>query len=122
MKQLAHMAGMILNAKLFLDHPGDHGRGPDAAVEPVGDRAAVQDVSQFLSLLFAQLRRPTRPIPFQQTVHSLALVALEPLRDLRSRRLQDSRQFAAGVPFRIQHHRAQSLGYAVGAIPLCFLA
>jgi hypothetical protein len=34
MEQPAHMARMILNAELFLDDPGDHGRGPDTGIQP----------------------------------------------------------------------------------------
>src|SRR5580765_2934218 len=38
MEQLAHMAGMIMNAEFLLDGPGDHGRGPDARIQAVGYR------------------------------------------------------------------------------------
>jgi hypothetical protein len=54
MKQLAHMAGMILDPELLLDYPGDHGRRPNAAVQPVGYRTAVQDVYQLLLLLLGE--------------------------------------------------------------------
>src|ERR1700686_298160 len=64
-KQLAHMARMILNPELLLDHPGNHGRGPDATVQTVSYRTTVENVSQLLLLLFCQFRWPTRPIPFQ---------------------------------------------------------
>jgi hypothetical protein len=45
------MAGMILNAELRFDHPGDHGRGPDAAVQTVRYRTAVENIPQLLLLL-----------------------------------------------------------------------
>jgi hypothetical protein len=32
MQQLAHLGGMILHPELFLNHPGDHRRGPDPSV------------------------------------------------------------------------------------------
>jgi hypothetical protein len=121
-KQFAHVAGMILNAEFLLDHPSNHGRRPDAAIQTVRHRTAVENVTQLLLLLFCQLRGPTRPIPFQQTIDSLRLITLEPFRYLGSRRLQDLRQFATGMSFRIQHYRAQPLRHAIGPIFLRFLA
>jgi hypothetical protein len=44
-QQLAHMTGMILDAEFLFDHPGDHGRRPDAIVQTVSHRAAVQNIS-----------------------------------------------------------------------------
>src|ERR1700758_4764899 len=41
MKQFPYLAGMILNTELLLDHPGNHGRRPDAAVQTVRNRTAV---------------------------------------------------------------------------------
>src|SRR6266852_6258077 len=58
-KQLAHMPRMILNPELLLDHPGNHGRRPDAAVQTVSYRTTVENVAQLLLLLFCQFRRPT---------------------------------------------------------------
>jgi hypothetical protein len=76
MQQFAHMARMILNPELLLDHPGNHGRRPDAAVQTVSHRATVENVTQLLLLLFCQLRGPTRPIAFQQTIDSIGLITL----------------------------------------------
>jgi hypothetical protein len=39
------MAGMILNAELLLDHPGNHGRCPDAVIQTVSYRTAVQNIA-----------------------------------------------------------------------------
>jgi len=39
------MAGMILNAELLLDHPGNHGRRPDAGIQTVSNRTAVENIS-----------------------------------------------------------------------------
>jgi hypothetical protein len=75
------MAGMILNTELLLDQPGDHGRCPDAIVQTIGDWAAVKDVCQLLLLLACQLRWPSRSKSFQQTVHALGLILLQPLGD-----------------------------------------
>jgi len=46
------MAGMILNAEFRFDHPGNHGRGPNAAVQAVGFRTVVENIPQLLLLLF----------------------------------------------------------------------
>src|SRR5207247_4307245 len=54
MEQLAHMAGVIRDAELLLDHPGDHGRCPDAVVQTVSYWTTVQNISQLLLLLFRQ--------------------------------------------------------------------
>src|SRR3982751_5813231 len=56
MKQLAHVPRMILNAEFLLDQPGDHGPCANAAVQPVSDRAAVQDISQLLLLFLGEFR------------------------------------------------------------------
>jgi len=79
MEQLAHMTGVILDVEFLFDHPGDHGRRPDAGVQAVSGRTAVQNISQLLLLLFRQFRWPARSIAFEQTIHSMALIALEPL-------------------------------------------
>src|SRR5712691_5982756 len=121
-KQLAHMTGVILDAELLLDHPGNHGRRPDAVVQTISHRTAVQNISQLLLLLFRQLRWSTRPVAFQQTVHSIRLIVLEPLRHLRPRCLQNPRQLAAGLAFRVQHDRLQSFSHTIGSVPFRFLA
>jgi hypothetical protein len=92
MEQLTHMARVMVDAELLLDHAGDHGRCPDAVVQAVSHRTTVQNISQLLLLLFRQFRWPTRPIAFQRSVHSIGLTALEPLRHLRSRCLENPRQ------------------------------
>src|ERR1700694_356330 len=122
MKQLAHMTGVILDAELLLDHPSDHGRRPNAVVQTVRHWTAVQNISQLLLLLFRQFRWPTRPIAFQQTVHSIALIALEPLRHLGSRRLENPRQLAAGLAFRVQHDCLQSFSDAISSLTFRFFA
>src|ERR1039457_3380261 len=43
-KQLAHMPGMVGDAELLLDHPGNHGRGPHAVVQSVSHRPTIQNV------------------------------------------------------------------------------
>src|SRR5260370_9438267 len=80
MKQFAHVARMILNPELLLDHPGNHGRRPDAGVQTVGHRTTIENVPQVLLLLLCQFRWPTRAIPFQQTIDSIGLITLKPLR------------------------------------------
>jgi len=116
------MTGVILDAELLLDHPGDHGRGPDAVVQTVSHRTTVHNVPPLLLLLFRQFRWPARPIAFQQTIHSLGLIALQPLGHLRSRRLENPRQLAAGLAFRVQHDRVQSFRHAIGSVPFRLLA
>jgi hypothetical protein len=116
------MTGVILDAELLLDHPGDHGRRPDAVVQTVSRRTAIQDISQLLLLLLRQFRWPARPIAFQQTVHSIGLIALEPLRHLRPRRLENPRQLAAGLTFRVQHDRLQSFRDAISSVTFRFFA
>ena len=54
-QQLAHVAGMVVHPELLLNHPGDHGRGPDSGVQAIGHRAAVQDVLQGLPVRATQL-------------------------------------------------------------------
>jgi hypothetical protein len=51
-KPFAHMARMIWNAELFLDHPSNHRRGPDATIQAVSDRTTVENVPRVLLLLF----------------------------------------------------------------------
>src|ERR1022692_855304 len=116
------MTRMIMNIELFLDHPANHGGCPDPTVQTVSRWPAVQDVSQLSLLFLRQFRRPTRPIPFQQALNSLNLITLQPLRDLRPRRLQDIRELATGTDFGIEHHRSQTFRHSVSSVFLCFLA
>src|ERR1022692_5343430 len=60
MEQLAHMARIIMNAEFLLDYPGDHGRGPDARIQAVGYRAAVDNVVELFPLRRRQLPWPAR--------------------------------------------------------------
>lgn len=68
-------------------------------------RTTIQNISQLLSLFFRQFRWPARPIAFQLAVHPIGPIALELFRDLGSRRLENPRQLAAGLAFRVQHDR-----------------
>lgn len=122
MQQLPHMTGMILDAELLLDDPGDHRGRPDSVVQTVGHRTAVQDISHLLLLLFCQLGGTARPVAFQQAFNPLGLITLQPRRDLGARRLQQVRQLTAGMSLGIQHHRSQALRHPVGTIFLGFFA
>src|SRR5437870_8326675 len=91
-------------------------RCPDAVVQSVSHRTAVQNISQLLLLLVRQFRGPARPIALQQAVDSMDLIALEPLGHLRSRCLENSRQLTAALAFRVQHDRLQSFRHAIGSV------
>ena len=75
MEQPAHMARMIMNAELFLDDPGDHGRGPDTGIQAVGYWAAVENVVELFPLRQRQLQWPARAMSFEQPVDAKSLVA-----------------------------------------------
>src|SRR5580693_4976454 len=75
MEQLAHMAWMIMNSEFLLDDPGDHGRGPDARIQTVGYRAAVENVVELFPLRRRQLQWPARAMSFEQPLHAKSLVA-----------------------------------------------
>jgi len=74
MKQLAHVAGMIDDTELLFDDPGDHRRGPDATIQPISHRAAVEDVADPAVLRFGQPPRPSRPVTFQQALNAVGLI------------------------------------------------
>jgi len=75
MEQPAHMAWMIMNAELFLDDPGDHGRGPDTGIQAVGYWAAVENVVELFPLRQRQLQWPSRAMSFEQPVDAKSLIA-----------------------------------------------
>ncbi|MBV8899473.1 MAG: hypothetical protein JOY92_05095 [Verrucomicrobia bacterium] len=122
MQQLAHMTGVVLHAELLLDHPGNPRRGPDAAVQAVSRRAALDNVTQLLLLNVRQLRRSPGSMSFQQAFYSIGLVLLEPNGNFGARGGQNRRQFAAGMTFRVEHHGSQAFGHAIGSVSFCFPA
>ena len=121
MKELAHMSGMVADTELCFDHTGNQGRGPHPAVQSIGDRPAVEEVLELFALRLTQLGWSARPIPLQETLDSVRLVAGQPLRHLGARRLENSRQLAAGPAFGIQKDGLQTLGHPVSALALRLL-
>ena len=112
------MSGMVTDAELFFDHPGNPGRGPHPAVQSIGDGPTVEEVLELFSLRCAQLGRAARPISLQESLDSVGLVAGQPLRDLGARRFENLRQLAAGPAFRIQDDGLQPFRHPVSAIAL----
>jgi hypothetical protein len=64
-----------MNAEFLLDDPGDHGRSPDARIQAVGYRAAVENVVELFPLRRRQLQWPARAMSFEQPFHAKSLVA-----------------------------------------------
>src|SRR5271167_3006199 len=122
MQQFAHVAGMVMHPELLLDHPGDHGRGPDSGVQTIGHRTAVQNVPQRLPLRALQLRWSSGALSFQQTFDPMHLIACQPLRNLGAWGLQNRRQLPAAAPLRIQHYCLQTLGHTIRSVPFRLLA
>jgi len=58
------MAGMVVHAKLFLNHARQDGRGPDAGLKTVRHRAALDNVVELLALLLGQGAGPSAPVAF----------------------------------------------------------
>ena len=56
-EQPSDMTGVVTDMKLFLDDPGNHWRGPDAAVQSIRYRSAVEQVTQLRPLFVGQQRR-----------------------------------------------------------------
>jgi hypothetical protein len=73
-KQFAHMSRMVADAEFLLDHPGNHGRGPDAVVQSVRYRTTVQNISQLLALLLCQPWQPSGSVSFQQSFDAMGLI------------------------------------------------
>src|SRR5271166_5422383 len=122
MQQLAHMAGVVVHSELLLNHPGDHGRGPDSGVQAIGHRTAVQDVLQGLPVRATQLRRSSAALSFQQTVDAMGFITCQPFGHLGAWGLQNRRQLPAAAPLRIQHDCLQPLGHAIGSVPFRLFA
>src|SRR5229473_2564696 len=78
------MSGMVLHTELLFDHPGDHRRGPHSAIQSVGHRTTVENVSELFSLPLRQHRRPTGPVALEQTLDPMSLIARQPLADTSS--------------------------------------
>src|SRR6516165_3309599 len=97
MEELAYMRGMIRDAKLLLDNPSNHGRGPHSRVQAVGDRTTVENIAQLFALTGRQLGRPSRTLPLEQALHAMGLIASQPFRNLGTRCLQNLGQLSAGA-------------------------
>src|SRR5215472_2713035 len=115
------MARVIMDPKLFLENPSNHGRGPDSSIQAIGNRPTVEDVAQLLSLPCGQLARSSRALPFQQALHAMGLILRQPFGNFGTRGLQNFRQLSAGASLGVQHHRLQTFGHAVSAISFSFL-
>src|SRR6266478_9624733 len=122
MQQLADMSGMVLHTELLFDHPGDHRRGPHSAIQSVGHRTTVENVSELFSLPLRQHRRPTGPVALEQTLDPMSLIARQPLGNPGAWRFENFRQFATGPTFGIQNYGLHPFRHAIGTIPLRFLA
>src|SRR5208283_496201 len=118
MQQFAHVAGMVMHPELLLDHPGDHGRGPDSGVQTIGHRTAVQNVPQRLPLRALQLRWSSGALSFQQTFDPMHLIACQPLGNLGAWGLQNRRQLPAAAPLRIKHYCLQTIGHTIRSVTL----
>src|ERR1035437_5168259 len=73
-QQLSHVSRMVRDAELFLNHPGEHGRGPDSRVQTVGYRATVEDIAEWGALLRRQTRWTAGSVALQQPIHSVSLI------------------------------------------------
>ena len=120
-EQPSDMTGVVTDMKLFLDDPGNHWRGPDAAVQSIRDRSAVEQVTQLGPLCVGQQRRSARAIPLQQPFDAVLLIAQQPFRNLRSGRFENSGHLAAATALRVEDHRLQPLGHPVGPVAFCLL-
>src|SRR5258707_15102403 len=120
MQQLAHTTGMVLHADLLSDPQGDQRRGPLSAVQSVGHRTTVENVSELFSLPLRQHRRPARPVALQQTLYPMSLIARQPLGNPGAWRFENFRQFATGAAFGIQNYGLHPFRDAIGTIPLPF--
>ena len=58
-QQFSHVARVIAHAEFLLDHPGNHGRGPKAAVQAVGHGTTIENVPELLPLSRSQPWRPS---------------------------------------------------------------
>jgi len=75
MQHSPHVAGMVMNAELLLNHPSNHRRSPYPGIQSVGHRTAVENIAELFPLLRTQAGGPARPISFQQALHSVGLIA-----------------------------------------------
>jgi hypothetical protein len=78
MQEFAHMARMILDAEFLLQDIGQNGRGPNAGVQAISDRAAVHDVMELLPLGFGEFARATTAIAFLDALQALRIPAANP--------------------------------------------
>src|SRR6266853_1486743 len=116
------MSGMVLHTELLFDHPGDHRRGPHSAIQSVGHRTTVENVSELFSLPLRQHRRPTGPVALEQTLDPMSLIARQPLGNPGAWRFENFRQFATRPTFGIQNYGLHPFRHAIGTIPLRFFA
>lgn len=49
-QELPDVAGMKVDGELVLEHATDHGRGPDAGIEPIGHGPTVDDIGEVPAL------------------------------------------------------------------------
>ena len=93
-QHLTHMARVIGNAEFFVNHIPDHDRSPYAAVEPVCDRSAFDDVCQKAFLLFGKSGWPPAPMPFEEAVFPVEIPVFYPRIDCGAVGLEQRSDFA----------------------------
>ena len=116
------MPRMIRDAEFLLDDLGQDGRGPNAGVQAISYRAAVDDVMELLPLGFGEFARATTAVTFLDALHALRIPVANPGVNAAAVDLQELRNLRWRVARHTEQERLQTQGDAWGFVVLCRLA
>ena len=102
------MGWIIGNIKFFFNDPGRHRARPYARCEAVCDRTAVQNIGKVLPLSGGHGRRASRPMPFQDAVHTVFLPVSQPYGYLGTMYFEDVGNLRGGLAFHVENNRMES--------------
>jgi len=103
---------MVIHAKFLGDDADDDGRSPDACLQTIGDRTAIQEVLQLFLLLGAQARGSPRAVTFQQSLFASLIPLFDPQRNGGTMHFQRLRDLTDRVAFDAQSDGVEPLGHA----------
>src|SRR5437899_9458517 len=91
------MARSIFHLKLLNDDACDHGSVPDAGSKAVVHGSVVDDFPQSQLLLVIQKSGAARALTFQQSFMAKLFIVAQPLRDFRTRSIQNAGNLSAAA-------------------------
>lgn len=122
MKDAGDMGGMITDREFFFNDPADHRASPDAGIESIGHRTAVENVGKGLVLFFGETLRASRSVPFQHSLETVFLPTAQPQANFRTMDSKKFCDFRCCLAFHVKRHGMQSRSHPIGSFAQRLLA